>query len=74
MRRATSRKIDGKPGSAVRTDRIRWLTPDSHVSMNMWGLTPDFMEYLEKRFCRLPQESSGREIKKGISAPTIIGS
>ena len=66
-------KIDGKPGVRGEDAQIRWLDPDSHVSMNMWGLTPDFMEYLEKGFVDFLKNLPEGEIKKEYLLPTIIG-
>ncbi|WNV57598.1 sugar phosphate nucleotidyltransferase [Oscillospiraceae bacterium NTUH-002-81] len=66
-------KIDGKPGVRGEDGQIRWLDPDSHVSMNMWGLTPDFMEYLEKGFVDFLKNLPEGEIKKEYLLPTIIG-
>ena len=66
-------KIDGKPGVCGEDGQIRWLDPDSHVSMNMWGLTPDFMEYLEKGFVDFLKNLPEGEIKKEYLLPTIIG-
>ena len=66
-------KIDGKPGVRGEDGQIRWLDPDSHVSMNMWGLTPDFMEYLEKGFIDFLKNLPEGEIKKEYLLPTIIG-
>ena len=66
-------KIDGKPGVRGEDGQICWLDPDSHVSMNMWGLTPDFMEYLEKGFVDFLKNLPEGEIKKEYLLPTIIG-
>ena len=66
-------KIDGKPGVRGEDGQIRWIDPASHVSMNMWGLTPDFMEYLEKGFVDFLKNLPEGEIKKEYLLPTIIG-
>ena len=66
-------KIDGKPGVRGEDGQIRWIDPASHVSMNMWGLTPDFMEYLEIGFVDFLKNLPEGEIKKEYLLPTIIG-
>ena len=50
------------------------LDTDSLVSMNMWGLTPDFLETLEKGFneffeCEVPENP----LKAEYLIPTFIG-
>lgn len=42
------------------------------VSMNMWGLTPHFMEYLEKGFVEFLTGLSEGEIKKEYLLPVMV--
>ena len=44
----------------------------SLVSMNMWGLTPEFMEILEKGFREFLAGLDGEDIKKEYLLPDII--
>ena len=50
---------------------IRVLDVESHVSMNMWGLTPDFLEILKKGFPEFLEEH-GTELKSEYLLPEII--
>lgn len=47
------------------------LDPDSLVSMNFWGFTPDFMDELESGFTRFLDELDGNELKAEYLLPTI---
>ena len=46
---------------------------DSLVSMNMWGLTPEFMGLLEKEFLRFFENIRGNEQKAEFLIPVFIG-
>ncbi len=48
------------------------LDVKSLVSMNMWGLTPAFMETLEKGFQEFLGDSSGDPLKKEYLLPELI--
>ena len=45
---------------------------DSLVSMNMWGLTPDFMEILEKGFVEFLSSLAPDDIKKEYLLPILV--
>lgn len=47
------------------------INPDSNVSMNMWGLTPEFINILEKGFNEFLAEK-GNELKAEYLLPIII--
>ena len=49
----------------------RVLDPEAHVSMNMWGLTPQFMDILKEGFPRFLKEH-GTELKSEYLLPEII--
>ena len=70
-------KIEKRDGGIAfsEDDGETWTTIDGDtlVSMNMWGLTPDFMEYLEKGFIDFLKNLPEGEIKKEYLLPTIIG-
>lgn len=51
---------------------VRELDVKSLVSMNMWGLTPAFMEILEKGFVEFLKDSSGDPLKKEYLLPELI--
>ena len=50
------------------------VDPDSLVSMNMWGLTPEFMDLLETGFVEFFQGIAGNELKAEYLLPIYIDS
>ena len=48
------------------------ITPDQHVSMNMWGFTPDFLNELEAGFKVFLEEIPDGEVKREYLLPTIV--
>lgn len=67
--------IEKTGGNAVvKTDGcIKELDPDTPVSMNMWGLTPEFIDILDSGFDRFLDETGGDDLKAEYLLPTIIG-
>lgn len=60
--------------AVVRTGgEIEELDPDSPVSMNMWGLTPKFIEILESGFDEFLEDTRADDLKAEYLLPTIIG-
>ena len=60
-------------GAESRTDgNVRALDVKDLVSMNMWGLTPDFMEILEKGFVEFLGGLTPDEIKKEYLLPELV--
>lgn len=51
----------------------RDLDPESPVSMNMWGLTPEFFNVLETGFDAFLEETPEEDLKAEYLLPTIIG-
>ncbi len=49
------------------------IDADCHVSMNMWGLTPEFIGLLEQGFEEFFQNIEGNELKAEYLLPTYIG-
>lgn len=47
------------------------LSPDSVVSMNMWGFTPDIFEFLQKAFVDFLSKR-GNEIKSEFYLPSVV--
>lgn len=66
-------KIDGKAGVRQEDGSIRWIDIDSKVSMNMWGMTPDFLDYLDEGFVKFLSQVPEGDIKKEYLLPIIIG-
>lgn len=65
-------KIDGH--AAVRTENgIKTYDDDTAVSMNMWGLPADFIDYLEKGFAEFLQGLDADDITAEYLIPIIIG-
>lgn len=61
----TSNIVKTADGAAVNEDGV--LTPvdaDSYVSMNMWGLTPEFIDLLEKGFVEFFEKTDAEKILK----------
>lgn len=55
-------------GAAVENDEE--INPNVHVSMNMWGLTPEFMDVLESGFVQFLNDSDA--VTTEYLLPTII--
>jgi hypothetical protein len=66
-------KLDGKAGVRQEDGSIRWIDIDSKVSMNMWGMTPDFLDYLDEGFVKFLSQVPEGDIKKEYLLPIIIG-
>ena len=61
-------------GAAVRTeDGDVPIAIDSPVSMNMWGLQPDFFDVLESGFEEFLQNCANDYLKAEYLLPTIVG-
>ena len=67
-------KRDGKI-AFTENDGETWenLPEDTLVSMNMWGLTPEFFEILEKGFSEFVAAQEEGNLKGEYLLPTIIG-
>lgn len=48
------------------------ITPEQHVSMNMWGFTPDFLNELEAGFRAFLEDIPEGEIKREYLLPAIV--
>ena len=48
------------------------ITPEQHVSMNMWGFIPDFLDELEVGFKEFLQSIPEGEVKKEYLLPSIV--
>ena len=70
------RTADGAAVEQVLPDGTRTYTPvdrDALVSMNMWGLTPEFMQLLEQGFREFFDHLEGNEEKAEYLIPIYIG-
>ena len=47
------------------------ISPNSPVSMNMWGFTTEYFEYVEKAFVEFLQ-ARGQELKSEFYIPTLV--
>ena len=47
------------------------IEPNTPVSMNFWGFTPDYFEHSEKRFIQFLSEQ-GQELKSEFYIPTMV--
>lgn len=59
-------EVQGEDGS-------RKIDIESEVSMNMWGLTPEFLDILETGFGQFLEKLEDNNQKKEYLLPTIIG-
>ncbi|MBE6630170.1 MAG: nucleotidyltransferase [Ruminococcaceae bacterium] len=64
---------DDKTGAAVEKDGVRTpIDPESIVSMNMWALTPDFMEELKDGFPRFLAGIEEGDLKAEYFLPSVV--
>lgn len=60
-------------GAGIKTDsEVIPLDENSYVSMNMWGLTPKFIDFLEEDFKSFLADKSKDELKAEYLVPVII--
>lgn len=66
-------KIEEKNGQIVFTegDQDTPLDPNTPVSMNMWGFTPEYFEYSEEAFRTFLAER-GQDIKSEFYIPSVV--
>ena len=65
-------KRDGILTASDREGNPVMVSGSQHVSMNMWGLTPDFMGALEKGFPKFLSDLKEGDLKSEYLLPTII--
>lgn len=66
-------KTEDGPGAVdEETGEKTPLDPQTLVSMNMWGLTPEFLEVLEKGFAEFLSQVKPGEIKKEYLLPAVV--
>ena len=58
--------------AAVSGDEVTPLALDSRVSMNMWGLQPEFLDVLEEGFIEFLRSVEPGDVKKEYLLPTVI--
>lgn len=64
-------KVDGKP--AINEDgNYRFISGETLCSMNMWGITPDFFDYLEKGFVEFLSSLDKDDVKTEYLLPIIV--
>ena len=70
----TSNIVKTPEGAAVDNDgQLTSINAESYASMNMWGLTPEFFEILEKGFAEFVAAQEEGNLKGEYLLPTIIG-
>ena len=61
----TSNIVKTESGAAINVDgTLTQIDANSHVSMNMWGLTPEFMQVLEEGFIEFFKNTEEKDILK----------
>lgn len=69
----TKNIVKTEAGPAVLTDQGAVLIdPETLVSMNMWGLTPDFLDALEGSFVKFLSEKDEDPLRREFLLPNII--
>lgn len=69
----TSNIVKTENGAAVSEDgKLVPIDADLHVSMNMWGLTPEFIDCLDEGFKEFLTDLKPGDIKSEYLLPTII--
>lgn len=64
---------DGEKAKVITEGGEKYIDVDSPVSMNMWGLQPDFFEVLEQGFAEFLEKLDKTDLKTEYLLPTIIG-
>lgn len=64
-------KVNGSAGIPDGNGGFTLIDPESNVSMNMWGFTPDIFPILEKGFADFLADS-GNELKCEYLIPTVV--
>ena len=67
----TSNIIKTNNGAAIKTEDNP-IDENSYVSMNMWGLTPEFIDILDKEFVDFLDNLSENSLKSEFLLPIII--
>lgn len=57
----------------IRDEAGNCIPDGTHVSMNMWGLTPEFIDILDQGFQKFLEGLDESDIKSEYLLPTIIG-
>lgn len=57
----------------IKDENGNHIASGTHVSMNMWGLTPEFLEVLDDGFVKFLTNVESGNIKAEYLLPTIIG-
>ncbi len=70
----TSDIVKTANGAGVEKDgEVSPLNPEAYVSMNMWGLTPDFIDILEGGFIEFLSNPNLNQLKGEYLLPSVIG-
>lgn len=67
--------IERKGNKVIAVDddgKEKEINPESYASMNMWGLTPKFLDILEDGFVRFLSHLGDKALKKEFLLPIII--
>ena len=65
-------KIPGGAAVPGKDGKLEPIDADCYVSMNFWGLTPEFIDYLEEDFIRFLSQVKPGDVKSEYLLPTII--
>ncbi|MBP3494841.1 MAG: nucleotidyltransferase [Clostridia bacterium] len=71
----TGNLVKTATGAGVQNEdgTVTALDPDTYVSMNMWGLTPEFFNVLEKGFVEFLSNPDLNRLKGEYLLPSVVG-
>lgn len=59
--------------AVIRSDGVQTaVDPEAYVSMNMWGMTPEFFDELQNGFCTFLAQLPAGDVKSEYLLPTIV--
>ena len=73
VRIAETHEIMRKEDGCYTSEEGRDLSDDTLVSMNMWGLTPEYIDTLQRMFVEFLKNLSPDDLKAEYLLPTIMG-
>lgn len=69
----TKIRVCGNDAEYFDGEEWKYISGDTVVSMNCWGLTPEVFPYIEKKMSEFMADESGDPLKKEIYLPVVVG-
>ena len=70
---AETHEIKRNPDGSYSSEEGRDLSDDTFVSMNMWGVTPEYIDTLHSMFIEFLEKMNPDDLKAEYLLPTIMG-